>query len=57
MVSAVMSSPENVPQLREHGKNGPWWRSSLYYEPLWVSVLWIAGPVLVAGVALFYVVR
>ncbi|HVZ30855.1 MAG TPA: hypothetical protein VG963_00430 [Polyangiaceae bacterium] len=52
-----MSSAENVPRLREPGDNGPWWRSSLYYEPLWVSVAWIAGPLLLAGVALFYVVR
>ncbi len=35
----------------------PFWRSSLYEEPMWVSLAWIMGPVLLAGIVIYFVVR
>ncbi len=35
----------------------PPWKSSLYAEPTWVSLAWIIGPVLFAGVAIYLSVR
>jgi hypothetical protein len=53
MSSADKSSP--LHDLAKHGS--PWWRSSLYQEPVWVSLAWIIGPMLVAGLALYLAVR
>lgn len=39
------------------GKRPPPWKSSLYDEPAWVSLAWIIGPVLFAGVAIYFAVR
>lgn len=33
------------------------WRSSLYQEPLWVSVMWVLGPTLLAAVGIYFAVR
>jgi hypothetical protein len=33
------------------------WKSSLYREPNWVSLAWILGPLLLAGVAIYLSVR
>jgi hypothetical protein len=33
------------------------WRGSLYEEPMWVSLAWIIGPVLTAGLAIYLAVR
>ena len=35
----------------------PWWRSSLYEEPVWVSLVWILGPLTVAVLAMYFAVR
>jgi hypothetical protein len=35
----------------------PWWRSSLYEEPVWVSVAWILGPLVFAGLTIYYAIR
>jgi hypothetical protein len=43
--------------LLEPGKIAPGWRSSLYEEPLWLSVAWIAGPTLLAAIAIYFAVR
>lgn len=38
-------------------KRPAFWRSSLYAEPTWVSLAWIIGPGLLAGVAIYFAVR
>lgn len=38
-------------------KSPPFWRNSLYEEPTWVSLAWTLGPVLVAGILIYFVVR
>ena len=35
----------------------PWWRSSLYEEPVWVSVAWIVGPFAAALVAVYFAIK
>jgi len=42
--------------LHAAGKH-PWWRSSLYEEPVWVSLAWILGPLTVAILAMYFAVR
>jgi hypothetical protein len=39
------------------GKPGAPWRSSLYEEPLWVSVAWVLGPVVLAALGIYFAVR
>jgi hypothetical protein len=39
------------------GKHPAFWRSSLYEEPTWVSLAWIIGPALIAGIAIYFAVR
>jgi hypothetical protein len=39
------------------GQRPPFWRNSLYEEPTWVSLAWIIGPALVAGIAIYFAVR
>jgi hypothetical protein len=43
--------------LAPEAKRLPPWKSSLYEEPNWVSLAWIIGPVLFAGVAIYLSVR
>jgi hypothetical protein len=43
--------------LSREGKRQAFWRSSLYEEPVWVSLAWIIGPALVAGIAIYFAVR
>jgi hypothetical protein len=43
--------------LAPEGKRLPSWKSSLYEEPTWVSLVWIIGPVLFAAVAIYFSVR
>lgn len=45
---ALISPEDKIP---------PFWRSSLYEEPTWVSLAWIVGPMLLAGTAIYFVVR
>ena len=35
----------------------PWWRSSLYEEPVWVSLAWILGPLSVALLAAYFAIK
>ena len=35
----------------------PWWRSSLYEEPVWVSLAWILGPLCMALLAMYFAVK
>lgn len=38
-------------------KRPAFWRSSVYAEPTWVSLAWIIGPALLAGIAIYFAVR
>jgi hypothetical protein len=40
--------------LAPEAKRLPPWKSSLYEEPTWVSLAWIIGPMLFAGVAIYF---
>jgi hypothetical protein len=33
------------------------WRGSLYEEPIWVSLAWLIGPMLLAGLGIYFAVR
>jgi hypothetical protein len=39
------------------GKRRAGWRSSLYEEPLWVSVAWVVGPILLAASGIYFAIR
>ncbi|HWO09364.1 MAG TPA: hypothetical protein VNN80_07785 [Polyangiaceae bacterium] len=39
------------------GKRPAPWRSSLYEEPMWVSLAWVIGPVAIAAIAIYFAVR
>ena len=54
-MSSADKSSSPLHDLAKHAS--PWWRSSLYQEPVWVSLAWIVGPLLVAGVAMYLVVK
>ena len=51
-----MSTAEKDRQLQPLERKAAW-RSSLYDEPLWVSVAWILVPVALGALAIFFVVR
>lgn len=51
-----MSTAEKDRQLQPLERKKAW-RSSLYDEPLWVSVAWIAVPVGLGALAIFFAVR
>ena len=42
--------------VKSLGQGASSWRSSLYEEPLWVSIAWIVGPLTLAGIAIFFAV-
>jgi hypothetical protein len=52
-----MSSKRRDALLGPEGKRPAFWRSSLYEEPAWVSLAWIIGPALLAGIAIYFAVR
>jgi hypothetical protein len=52
-----MNAKENGSLIGPEGKRPPPWKSSLYDEPTWVSLAWIIGPMLFAGVAIYLSVR
>jgi len=52
-----MNANEKGSLIGPEGKRPPGWRSSLYEEPMWVSVAWIVGPALVAAIAIYFAVR
>jgi hypothetical protein len=57
-MGGAMSSADKSGALHDLGKHvNPWWRSSLYEEPVWVSVAWIIGPLLIAGSAIYLAIR
>jgi len=39
------------------GKRPAPWRSSLYEEPLWVSLAWVIIPTVLAVIAIYFSVR
>jgi hypothetical protein len=52
-----MNAKENGSLIGPDGKRPAAWKSSLYDEPNWVSLAWIIGPMLFAGVAIYLSVR
>jgi hypothetical protein len=52
-----MNAKENSALIGPEGKRPAPWRSSLYDEPIWVSIVWIVVPALFAGIAIYFAVR
>lgn len=50
-----MSSAQKAGQPQPTEKKAGW-RSSLYDEPMWVSIAWIAVPMGLAAIAIFFAV-
>lgn len=51
-----MSTAEKERDLQPLGRKKAW-RSSLYDEPLWVSIAWIVVPVALGALAMFLTTR
>jgi hypothetical protein len=51
-----MNAKEKATLIGPDGKR-PGWRSSLYEEPLWLSLAWVVGPTLLAGIAIYFAVK
>lgn len=51
-----MNAKDKGVLISPDGKRPPW-KSSLYEEPNWVSLAWIIGPLLFAGIAIYLSVR
>jgi hypothetical protein len=52
-----MNAKESEALTGHVGKRLSPWRSSLYEEPLWVSVAWVLGPVVLAALGIYFAVR
>ncbi len=52
-----MTSADKIAPAQGLPKQTSSWRSSLYAEPVWVSVAWIVIPVACASVAIFFAMR
>jgi hypothetical protein len=52
-----MNAKEKGVLIAPDGKRPPPWKSSLYEEPTWVSLAWIIGPLLFAGVTIYLSIR
>lgn len=52
-----MNAKENSSLIGPEGKRPAPWRSSLYEEPTWVSILWILVPASFAAIAIYFAVR
>lgn len=52
-----MATDEKSSPLLPAGTKAPWWRSSLYTEPVWVSVAWLAIPLTLALTVVFFATR
>lgn len=52
-----MNEKRDARSLRHAGRPPAFWRSSIYEEPVWVSLAWIIIPALLAGIAIFFAVR
>ena len=50
-----MNAQKSASVIGPQGKRPKFWRSSIYEEPVWVSVAWIAGPVVFAAIAIYFV--
>jgi hypothetical protein len=50
-----MNRNQDEPSRLER-KRAAFWRSSTYEEPTWVSLAWIIGPLLTAGILLYIVI-
>lgn len=48
---------EKSSPLLPAGTHAPWWRSSLYKEPVWLSLVWLLVPLSVALVTLYFAIR
>jgi hypothetical protein len=48
---------EKSSPLLPAGTHAPWWRSSLYKEPVWLSLVWLLVPLSVALITLYFAVR
>jgi hypothetical protein len=54
--ASIMSTADNNPQLQPVERRAAW-RSSLYDEPLWVSIAWILVPVVLGALTIFLAIR
>ena len=53
-----MNAKESGPALvGPEGKRLAPWRSSLYEEPMWVSLAWVLGPLVAAVLGIYFAVR
>lgn len=52
-----MNAKDKGSLIGSEGKRLAAWRSSLYEEPLWVSLAWVIGPLLLAALGIFFAVR
>ena len=52
-----MNSSKKKPAPKPLGQGASSWRSSLYEEPLWLSLAWIIGPLALAALGIIFVVR
>lgn len=52
-----MNSKRRDAALSPEDKRTAFWRSSLYEEPVWVSLAWVIGPAFLAGIAIYFAVR
>jgi hypothetical protein len=52
-----MNAKNKAALIGPEGKHPAPWKSSLYEEPLWVSIAWVVGPVLFASIAIYLSVR
>ncbi len=52
-----MNSKRTDAVLSPEDERPAFWRSSLYEEPVWASLAWVIGPVLLAGIAIYFAMR
>ncbi len=51
-----MATDEKSSPLLPAGSHPPWWRSSLYKEPVWLSLVWLLVPLALASIVLYLAV-
>ncbi len=51
-----MNAKDTGALISPEGKRLAPWRSSLYEEPLWLSLAWVIGPTLFAGILIYFAV-
>lgn len=52
-----MNSSQKKAAPKPLGQGASSWRSSLYEEPLWVSLAWVLGPVALAALGILFALR